>query len=129
MAGPECYRAPHLVFLGRDAMIVVDRTLPRHYNGTHFAVSQIVQALMGTPFYGSEADKQRGQDIHTLFRLEVSSITPEVAPPYEGYYHSLCMLTKLLRPTPIFTETPSLSSISYLPFGGTPDFYGWTERR
>lgn len=81
---------------------------------------------MGTPSYGSEADMQRGTDLHVIFALAVMAYAGQCEPPtvpteYAGYYQSMQAGIDMLKPEPVLIEKPSVSSIKGLWFAGTPD--------
>lgn len=110
-------------------MVSVDRTQPRQYGDgvrRYFSVSQVLKSMTGEDSYGSEADMQRGTDLHTIFALSVASYAGRCAPPivpdeYRGYYQSMQYWIEAFKPEPIFIERPSVSVIPGFPIAGTPD--------
>ena len=112
----------------------VDRTQSRHYGDSkqrYFSVSSICAAMTGEHSYGSEADMQRGTDLHTIFALAVASFAGRCAPPvvpigYQDSYQSMRLWIERWKPEPVLIEHPSVSAIRGLPFAGTPDLLAWT---
>ena len=115
--------------------VSVDRSQPRNYGDKskrYFSVSTICAAMHGEQSYGSEADMQRGTDLHTIFALAVASHAGRCAPPvvpqdYHGYYQSMQWWIERWKPEPVYIEHPSVSSFSHMPFAGTPDLLAWTS--
>ena len=101
-------------------------------NGAYFSCSQVLRAMTGEDSYGSEADMQRGTDLHTIFALAVASYAGRCAPPvvpteYQGYYHSMQWWIDTFKPEPVQIEHPSVCATKGLPFAGTPDLLAWTS--
>jgi hypothetical protein len=91
----------------------------------------VLRVMMGEDSYGSEADMQRGVDLHTIFALAVASYAGRCAPPivpmeYQGYYQSMQCWISAFKPEPVLIEQPSVSSFKGLPYAGTPDLLAWT---
>ena len=109
--------------------ITLDRAQSRHYAESgrrYYSVSTICQAMMGQSPYGSEADMQRGTDLHLIFALAVGAFAGRCAPPaipeaYQGYYQSMKHWIDRAKPEPVLIERPSVSPLPHLPFAGTPD--------
>jgi hypothetical protein len=118
-------------------MITVDRAQPRQYSdGTRraFSVSTVCATMTGEPSYGTEADMQRGTDLHVIFALAVAAYAgrcapPSVPPEYRGYYQSMHAWIDAFKPEPIHIERPSLCVLPGLPFAGTPDLMAWISHR
>lgn len=120
--------------------ITIDRNQPRQYacdGRRYYSVTQICQAMTGEAFYGSEADMQRGTDLHIIFALAVASYAGRCAPPwvppgdhgYHGYYQSMQAWISAFKPEPVYLETPSVSAVKGMPFAGTPDLLAWIHYR
>lgn len=114
--------------------VSVDRTKPRQYEQArqrYFSVSQVLRVMTGEESYGSEADMQRGTDLHTIFALEVASYAGRCAPPmvpteYRGYHQSMRWWIDRWKPEPVLIERPAVSAYTGLNFAGTPDLLAWT---
>lgn len=110
-------------------MIQIDRDQTRQYakdGQRYFSVSQVCAVITGEQGHGSDADLQRGTDLHMIFALAVASFAGRCAPPvvpmeYQGYYQSMCRWIDRWKPAPILIERPSISSVKGMPFAGTPD--------
>jgi hypothetical protein len=115
--------------------VSVDRAQPRQYGDQarrYFSVSQVLRVMTGEDSYGSEADMQRGTDLHTIFALSVASYAGRCAPPvvpveYQGYHQSMQWWIERWKPEPVHIERPSVSAMTGLPFAGTPDLLAWTS--
>jgi hypothetical protein len=115
--------------------VSVDREQSRQYAADgqrYFSVSQVLRVMTGEDSYGSEADMQRGTDLHTIFALAVASYAGRCAPPvvpveYQGYYQSMHWWIDRWKPEPVAIERPSISGVKGLPFAGTPDLLAWTS--
>lgn len=116
--------------------LALDRSQPRHYATTgsrFFSVSTVCMTMTGEQPYGTEADKQRGTDLHAIFSLAVASSVGRCEPPsvtqdYEGYYRSMLGWIDAAKPEPVHIEKPSVSPAKHLPFAGTPDLLAWIHR-
>ena len=112
----------------------VDREKPRQYGDAkqrYFSVSQVCAVMTGEQSYGSDADMQRGTDLHDIFALAVASYAGRCAPPvvppdYQGYFRSMNWWIDRWKPEPVRIEWKSVSAFSHMPFAGTPDLLAWT---
>ena len=117
--------------------VSVDRSQRRQYacdGKRYFSVTQICHAMMGETSYGSEADMQRGTDLHTIFALAVASYAGRCAPPivpgeYQGYYQSMQDWIDAFKPVPISIEKPSIYCKANHSFAGTPDLLAWIQHK